>query len=64
MLKRLRKVDKAFEVWLDRGKGSHRMLVLGKKHYPFPCHDDGTEISRFYLRDIIKYFELPADLFD
>ena len=68
MLKRLRKVDKRFEVWEDRGKGSHRMVVLktenGVKHYPFPCHDDGTEISRHYLRDIIRYFGLPADLFD
>ena len=44
------------------------MVVLatenGVKHYPFPCHDDGTEIGRHYLRDIIRYFGLPADLFD
>lgn len=68
MLKRLRAVDKRFEVWRDRGKGSHRMVVLetaeGTKHYPFPCHDDGTEIGRPYLRDIIRYFGLSTDLFD
>ena len=44
------------------------MVVLatekGVKHYPFPCHDDGTEIGRHYLRDIIRYFGLPVDLFD
>jgi hypothetical protein len=68
MLKRLRTIDKRFEVWVDRGKGSHRMIVLEtgatKKHYPFPCHDDGTEIAPHYLRDILKYFDLPRDLFD
>lgn len=68
MLKRLRKVDKRFEVWEDRGKGSHRMVVLttenGVRHYPFLCHDDGTEIGPHYLRDIIRYFGLPSDLFD
>lgn len=64
MLKRCREVDKAFEVWSYRGKGSHRMLVLGKRHYPFPCHDEGSEIARPYLRDIINYFDLPSDIFD
>ena len=68
MLKRLREVDKRFKVCLDRGKGSHRMLVLttdrGERHYPFPCHDDGSEIARNYLRDIIRYFSLPNDIFD
>ena len=64
MLKRVRKVDKGFIVWANRGKGSHRMLVLGEKHYPFPCHDDGTEIAQCYLRDIIHYFDLPKDIFD
>lgn len=68
MLKRLRAHDKRFSVALDRGKGSHRMVVLtadtGVKHYPFPCHDDGSEIGRYYLRDIIKYFDLPLDIFD
>lgn len=40
------------------------MVVLGQRHYPFPCHDDGTEIKPVYLRDIIKYFGLPSDIFD
>jgi len=68
MLKRLRAVDKRFTVSLQRGKGSHRMVVLttdeGVRHYPFPCHDDGAEIDRRYLRDIIHYFGLPTDIFD
>jgi len=63
MLKRLHKVDKAFAVFVNRGKGSHRMLVLGTSHYPFPCHDDGSEIDRRYLRDIIRRFGLPPDIF-
>jgi hypothetical protein len=57
-------VDKSFTVFLNRGKGSHRMLVLGANHYPFPCHDEGSEIDRRYLRDIIRRFGLPADIFD
>jgi hypothetical protein len=68
MLKRLRAIDKRFEVWVDRDKGSHRMLVLRTdrdvKHYPFPCHNDGAEIGRHYLRDIISYFGLAEDIFD
>lgn len=44
------------------------MLVLetdeGVRHYPFPCHDDGTEIHPNYLRAMIKYFGLPKDIFD
>jgi hypothetical protein len=68
MLRRLHTVDKRFSVSLQRGKGSHRMVVLttedGVKHYPFPCHDDGTEVGRPYLRDIINYFGLPSDIFD
>lgn len=68
MLKRLREHDKRFWVSVDRGKGSHRMVVLttdeGEKHYPFPCHNDGAEIGANYLRAIIRYFDLPADTFD
>jgi hypothetical protein len=68
MLRRLRAHDKRFSVAVDRGKGSHRMVVLttdtAVRHYPFPCHDDGAEIGRHYLRDIIKYFDLPAEIFD
>jgi hypothetical protein len=68
MLRRLREHDKRFSIAVDRGKGSHRLVVqtsdLGVRHYPFPCHDDGTEIGRHYLRDIIRYFDLPPDIFD
>ncbi|HXH93295.1 MAG TPA: type II toxin-antitoxin system HicA family toxin [Thermoanaerobaculia bacterium] len=68
MLKRLRAHDKRFSVSVERGKGSHRMVVLttkdGESHYPFPCHNDGAEIDRRYLRDIINYFGLPPDIFD
>jgi len=64
MLKRLHEVDKEYTIFRDRGKGSHRMVALGNKHYPFPCHNDGAEIGRHYLRDIIKFFDLPDDIFD
>lgn len=68
MLKRLRGEDKRFSVSVERGKGSHRMVVLttdtGSRHYPFPCHNDGADIDRKYLRDIISYFDLPSDIFD
>jgi hypothetical protein len=68
MLKRLRAEDKRFSIAAERGKGSHRMVVLttdsGKRHYPFPCHNEGAEVGKHYLRDIINYFGLPADIFD
>jgi hypothetical protein len=68
MLKRLHGVDTRFTISVRRGKGSHRMVVLttssGVAHYPFPCHNDGAEIGKNYLRDIIKYFGLPSDIFD
>jgi hypothetical protein len=64
MLKRLHAVDKTFTVFVNRGKGSHRMLALGANHYPFPCHDEGSEIDRRYLRDVIRKFNLPSDIFD
>ena len=68
LLKRVRQVDRRFVVAVNRGKGSHRMLILeteaGKRHYPFPCHNDGAEIGKHYLKDIIAYFDLPAGIFD
>jgi hypothetical protein len=68
MLKRLRAIDERFTVVRQRGKGSHRMVVLttdhGVTHYPFPCHNDGAQIGRNYLRDIINYFDLPPNIFD
>src|SRR5258705_2978 len=58
MLKRLRAVDKRFSVSVERGKGSHRMVVLTTEdsvtHYPFPCYNDGAEINRRYLRVFIN----------
>ncbi len=57
-------MNKDFRIFVNRGKGSHRMLALGDKHAPFDCHDQGTEIKKCYLRDIIRFFDLPEDIFD
>ncbi|MXY52673.1 MAG: type II toxin-antitoxin system HicA family toxin [Gammaproteobacteria bacterium] len=65
----LQRHDRRFEVHLKRGKGSHRMLmhpdVQGRKrHYPVPYHGAKTPIAPGMLREIVRVFELPEDLFD
>ena len=47
---RLRKHDSRFEIHIQRGKGSHRMIyhpdVEGnKRHYPLPHHGPRTAIA-------------------
>lgn len=63
----LQRYDKRFEVFADRGKGSHRMIyhpdINGSPvSYPVRCHGEGDEIGKHYIKDIIRAFNLPVDL--
>jgi len=61
----LRDIDKRFEFFDRRGKGSHRMIyhpdIRGRAvSYPVKCHGSGTELSKGVIADIIRHFELPT----
>jgi hypothetical protein len=63
----LKKHDNRFEFLARRGKGSERMLyhpnVNGRaESFPIKCHGENTEISKGVISDLIRRFNLPADL--
>ncbi len=63
----LRAHDPRFEIYSNRGKGSHRMIyhpdVNGRAaSIPMPFHK-GKDVKPGILRSIIRRFNLPADLF-
>ena len=65
----LRRHDPRFEVHRRRGKGSHRMIahpdVEGRmRQYPLPYHGPKTRIAAGMLKEIVRVFELPDDVFD
>ena len=65
----LRNHDARFEIHTRRGKGSHRMVFHpdvegGKRHYPLPYHGSKTSIAPGIQKDLIRIFQLPADIFD
>jgi len=67
LTKILRQHDKQFQVYNDRGKGSHRMIyhpnILGKPvSFPIICHGEGDEISKNVIGDLVRAFQLPSDL--
>jgi len=64
VLARLRKHDKRFEEWTNRGKGSERMLyhpdINGRpRSFPVKCHGGGTIIGKSAISAIIRRFNLP-----
>lgn len=64
LVKKLRKYDKRFVVFTEKGKGSHRMLyhpdILGRPvSFPLICHAEGDEVKVYYIVDIIRAFKLP-----
>jgi predicted RNA binding protein YcfA (HicA-like mRNA interferase family) len=66
--KKLKKHDKQFQVWTQRGKGSHRVIyhpdIQGHPvAYPIPCHNEGSDIKASYLKAIVRRFDLPEDFF-
>ena len=67
VLKRPRAERKGIQVHARKGKGSHRMLVdpVTGRHYPLPHHgNDKRRIQPGYLKDLIRLFELPSNIFD
>ena len=65
----LKRHDSRFEIHERRGKGSHRMVVHpdvdGRmRHFPLPYHGPKTRIAGGMLRDVVRVFELPADVFE
>jgi len=66
---RLKKHDKSFELYIRKGKGSHRTLyhpnVNGRaESYPLKYHGDKTNIGPGHLNAMIRRFKLPRDIFD
>ncbi len=69
VIRKLRKHDKRFEIYTNRGKGSERMIyhpdINGKpESYPFKYHGGGTELAKGTLKAIIRRFNLPNDFFN
>ncbi len=63
----LRDHDRAFEVYGNRGKGSHRMIyhpnVAGKSVSMPVTYHKGKDVKKGLLRAIIRRFNLPKDIF-
>ena len=67
IVKVLRGYDKRFEVYEERGKGSHRMIyhpdILGRPvSFPVVCHGEGDEIHKKRIQEIVRAFNLPPKL--
>ena len=63
----LRKHDSRFAFYVDRGKGSHRMIehpaINGQRaSMPVPYHK-GHDLRQGILSAIIRRFNLPHDIF-
>jgi predicted RNA binding protein YcfA (HicA-like mRNA interferase family) len=63
----LREHDPRFEIYSNRGKGSHRMIrhpdVNGQSaSFPVPYHK-GKDLQKGLLRALIRRFNLPNDIF-
>jgi len=68
LIKLLQKFDKRFEIYSNKGKGSHRMLchpdINGKAaSYPLKYHGGKTEVKKGHLPAIIRRFNLPNKIF-
>lgn len=64
-VKALKDHDRRFFIVEGLGKGSHRMVCHpdSKRHYPLPYHGQKTIISDHMLRNLIRFFDLPRNLF-
>lgn len=61
--------DKRFRIDTRRGKGSHHILYhpdIGgrQQQLPLPHHGNKTIIKIGILKDIIRIFDLPKNIFD
>ncbi|VAW63647.1 hypothetical protein MNBD_GAMMA10-2972 [hydrothermal vent metagenome] len=68
LVKLLKKHDSRFEIYTDKGKGSHRVLshsdVNGRaESYPLKYHGGKTQVRVGHLNAIIRRFDLPNNIF-
>ena len=67
VVRALREHDKRFQVFMNRGKGSERMLyhpdINGKpESIPLTWHK-GKTVGKGLLKAVIRRFNLPPDIF-
>jgi hypothetical protein len=67
LVKKLKKHDPRFEIYVNRGKGSERIIyhpdVNGRPaSHPVKCHGENTELRKGVISSIIRRFDLPKDL--
>lgn len=68
LVRKLRKHDSGFKVYVNRGKGSERMLyhpdIDGRSEsYPLKCHREGDDVRKGHLAAIRRRFRLPPGFF-
>jgi predicted RNA binding protein YcfA (HicA-like mRNA interferase family) len=68
VVKILKAHDPRFEFFVNRGKGSERMIyhpdVNGRPaSHPVKHHGDGTELRQGVLSSLIRRFALPRNIF-
>ena len=65
-LRKVIKTLKKYGVIYVTGKGRHPKLYDSETHksYPIKSHGKKTLILPYALEDLIKKFDLPADIFD
>jgi hypothetical protein len=68
VVKILREYDSRFEFWVNRAKGSERMIyhpaINGRpSSHPVKCHGESTVLGKGVLSSLIRRFALPRDIF-
>lgn len=64
LVSRLKRCGKRFVIYIEKGKGSHRMIyhpdIDGEEtSYPIKCRGPGTEYDKKTIGRIIDRFKLP-----
>ena len=67
LIRKLRKYDSRFEVFIQRGKGSERMLyhpdIAGRpESFPVKCHSENQELRKGVVSAIIRRFRIPQGI--
>jgi len=65
-LRKLIKILKKYDIIYITGRGRHPKFYDPETHrsYPIKSHGKKTLILSYALEDLIKKFDLPADIFD
>ncbi len=65
-LRRVRKILKRYGIVYMTGRGRHPKFYDAetRRSYPVKSHGKKTLILSYALEDLIKKFDLPADIFD